>query len=106
MCQSSEGQENMNFTAEDLPAIQKVLSSPGNEDTSALIQCQLAANKAGLEYPVKNASELSDFLREINSAYGDNIYTVAWFEARFARFLPIQDKNDFTAKAELAIKIL
>lgn len=86
----------MNITTDDLPVLQQVLGWPGNEDLSALIQCELAAVKVGLQYPVQDAGQLSAFLRELG-------YTVEWFEQRFSRFLPVQDEDDFIAKVKLAI---
>lgn len=86
----------MNLTADDLPAVQEVLTWPGNEDLATLIQCEMTAVKVGLTYPVVNADQLADFLQELG-------YTVEWFEQRFTSYLPVTDVNDFIAKVKLAI---
>lgn len=85
----------MPFTGEDLPAINTVLGLSDYQDLNLLIQCVRAALKVGLTYPVQEASQLEDFLRELG-------HDVAWFEPLFAWTLPVQDQNDFIVKARLA----
>jgi hypothetical protein len=87
----------MEFTAEDLPAINAVLGLSDYRDFNLLIQCVRAALKVGLTYPVQDASQLENFLGELN-------HDVAWFETLFAWSLPVQDQNDFIVKALLAAK--
>lgn len=85
----------MALTEEDLPAINAVLGQSDYQDLSLLVQCVRAALKVGLTYPVQEASQLENFLHELD-------HDVAWFEALFAWSLPVQDENDFIAKARLA----
>ena len=87
------------LTEEDLPAVQMVLNRPEFEELAVLFLGVRAALKAGLEYPVRDADQLENFLREIG-------HDVAWFEERFAAFLPVQDENDFIVKARLATQQL
>ena len=88
----------MELTAEDLPAVQMVLDLPENEELLTLVECVRAALKVGLEseYPIRDARQLENFLLEIR-------HDCAWFEERFAEFLPIVNKADFIKKARVAV---
>ena len=83
------------MTEEDLPAVQKVFDRPEYKELGPVVLCVRAALKVGLEYPVGDAHQLENFLREIG-------HDVAWFEERFSRFLPVQDEGDFIVKSRLA----
>ena len=91
----------MEFTVDDLPAIQRVLNRSENEDLSTLVQIERAALKVGLKYPVQDANQLRAFLQEFGPTY-----TVAWFQVRFAWSLPIKSYDDFIEKAKVAIQQL
>lgn len=82
---------------EDLPAINAVLGLSEYEDLRLHIRCVRAALKVGLTYPVQEASQLENFLREIS-------HDVAWFEEFFAWTLPVQDQNEFIAITRIAAK--
>lgn len=85
----------MKLAEEDLPVVQEVLGRDEYAELRALILCVRAARKVGLEYPVRDARQLENFLREIG-------HDAAWFEERFAGFLPVQDQNDFIVKTQVA----
>jgi hypothetical protein len=87
------------FTAEDLPAVQMVLNRPEYDELRVLVRCVRAALEVGLEYPVPEAHQLGNFLRGIHPDLD-----VAWLEERFPRFLPVQDEDDFIEKARLAVR--
>jgi hypothetical protein len=90
----------MPFTGDDLPAINAVFELSEYQDLSWLIRCVRAALDVGLEYPVQDANQLENFLQAIPG----HAYDVAWFDQRFAEFLPVRDQNDFIVKARLAVQ--